>query len=562
MCPVTEALEQLSDSGAEARGAIFTRREVVDFMLDLAGYVPSKPLHATSLLEPSFGDGDFLFPAVERLLAAAENHRVPLTTASLAPCIRAVELHRDTFDSTRSELVKMLQEKGVSRVAASHLAGVWLQQGDYLLTRFDEIFDFVVGNPPYVRQEMIPDALIQAYRELFSTVYDRADLYIPFIQKSLTLLKPKGSLAFICSDRWMKNRYGSKLRGFISKAYSLRFYIDMVNTDAFNTPVIAYPAITVISREKAGTTRIAHRPQITREALGMLHSQLTAPALGDGNVSEVENILHGEEPWLLEATDQLALVRRLESELPLLESTGCQVGIGVATGADKVFIGPYEKLDVEADRKLPLVKTKDIQSGIVDWQGLGVINPFRDDGGLVNLEDYPRLRAFLLAQEELIRRRNVARKNPANWYRTIDRIYPERTGQAMLLIPDIKGTAHIVYEEGRYYPHHNLYYITSEHWDLHALRAVLISGIARLFVGLYSTVMHGGFLRFQAQYLRRIRLPLWQDIGKEMRNRLIEAGASTDIEACNTVVGELYALKPNEKAAIAANIEATVDDAH
>jgi len=318
----------------------------------------------------------------------------------------------------------------------------------------------------------------------------------------------------------------------------------------------------VISGEKTGRTRIAHRPHITHEALGMLRSQLTAPALGNGNVSEVENILHGEEPWLLEATDQLALVRRLESELPLLESAGCQVGIGVATGADKVFIGPYEKLDVEADRKLPLVRTKDIQSGTVDWQGLGVINPFRDDGGLVNLEDYPRLRAFLLAQEELIRRRNVARKNPANWYRTIDRIYPERTGQAMLLIPDIKGTAHIVYEEGRYYPHHNLYYITSEHWDLHALRAVLMSGIARLFVGLYSTVMHGGFLRFQAQYLRRIRLPMWQDVSADMRERLIEAGTSSDVEDCNAVVGELYGLSPSEKAAIRANTEELVGDAH
>jgi hypothetical protein len=59
-----------SQGGVEARGVVFTRREVVDFILDLAGYTPDKPLHEMRLLEPSFGGGDFLLPAVERLLAA------------------------------------------------------------------------------------------------------------------------------------------------------------------------------------------------------------------------------------------------------------------------------------------------------------------------------------------------------------------------------------------------------------------------------------------------------------------------------------------------------------
>lgn len=65
------AVEALaSQGGVEARGAVFTHREVVDFILDLAGYTPDKPLHEKCLLEPSFGGGDFLLPAVERLLAA------------------------------------------------------------------------------------------------------------------------------------------------------------------------------------------------------------------------------------------------------------------------------------------------------------------------------------------------------------------------------------------------------------------------------------------------------------------------------------------------------------
>ncbi|PIX60254.1 MAG: hypothetical protein COZ47_08240 [Lysobacterales bacterium CG_4_10_14_3_um_filter_64_11] len=81
--------------------------------------------------------------------------------------------------------------------------------------------------------------------------------------------------------------------------------------------------------------------------------------------------------------------------------------------------------------------------------------------------------------------------------------------QHKLLIPDIKGEPMVVLDPGRYYPHHNLYYITSDVWDLRALQTVLRSSITVMTVAAYCTRMAGGFLRFQAQYLRRIRLPQW-----------------------------------------------------
>ena len=83
-------------------------------------------------------------------------------------------------------------------------------------------------------------------------------------------------------------------------------------------------------------------------------------------------------PEALDSSDQLAVIRRLEQCFPTLEEAGCKVGIGVATGADSAFIGPFTALDVEADRKIPLVMTKDIENGELKWRGLGVINPFAD----------------------------------------------------------------------------------------------------------------------------------------------------------------------------------------
>jgi hypothetical protein len=280
---------------------------------------------------------------------------------------------------------------------------------------------------------------------------------------------------------------------------------------------------------------------------------MTAPKLGkDPRVTEVTRAAIGSEPWMLEAPDQLSLARRIESDYPTIEQAGCKVGIGVATGADQVFIGPLDDLDVEADRKLPLVMTRDILDGSVKWRGLGVINPFGPDGKLVPLRDYPKLAAYVEQHGSAIKARHVSKKNPLGWYRTIDRIYPELTYVPKLLIPDIKGQAHIVYEPGKLYPHHNLYFVTSAEWDLRALQAVLLSNVTRMFIALYSTKMRGGYLRFQAQYLRRLRVPRWRDVSALLRAELIKAGKSREPGACNEATAALYKLTPKERQALAA----------
>jgi hypothetical protein len=243
----------------------------------------------------------------------------------------------------------------------------------------------------------------------------------------------------------------------------------------------------------------------------------------------------------------------LEKEFPLIEDAGCKIGIGVATGADKVFIAPYATLEVEECRKLPLVRTGDIATGEVNWSGDGVVNPFNDDGSLVDLLDYPRLRAYFEKNGAALKARHVSKRNPTGWFRTIDRIYPALTTTPKLLIPDIKGEAHIVYEAGRYYPHHNLYHITSNEWDLHALRAILLSGIARLFVATYSTKMHGGFLRFQAQYLRKIRLPKWSSVPRQVQAALVEAASAGNVLDCSQQTAKVFRLSEAERSALGGN---------
>lgn len=560
---VDAAIQQLASEGDDAeRGAVYTKRSVVDAILDLAGYVESEDLVALRLLEPSFGGGDFLFPVVDRLLAAYESTGATPTSAAqtLGPCIRAVEIHAATFASTRAELINRLRTWGMRTVDAVSLADRWLLQDDFLLAELEGPFDAVVGNPPYVRQERIPPALMTAYRKRYKTIYDRADLYVPFYERCLDLLGDGGRLGFICANRWIKNKYGGPLRAKVSKAFDLLFYIDMENVDAFQTEVIAYPAITVMQRRTDSSaqvrTRIALQPDPGVDSMARLSAaMLNGGPASDSRVAEVHEVANGRDPWLLDEPSQLLLLRRLEAKFPSLEDSGCKVGIGVATGADKVFIGDLQALPVEADRKLPLVMAPDLVDGRIDWRGRGVVNPFNEDGSLAALEEWPQFAAFLDEHRERIAGRHVAKKNPIRWYRTIDRIYPSLTSRPKLLIPDIKGTATVVYDRGEYYPHHNLYFVVSDTWDLRALQTLLRSSVAVMFVAAYCVRMAGGFLRFQAQYLRRIRAPRWEAVPEAMRADLIAAAEAREQAVVDEPVFRLFGLDDGECAMVSALAE-------
>lgn len=129
-----EAVATMATAGVEERGAVFTRRAVVDFILDLAEYTADRPLYQMRLLEPSMGEGDFLAPVVDRLLEAYQrdvHDGDPL--ADLGECILAVELHRESYDHSRRQVTALLKAKGLSAKHSEGLASRWLKQGDFLL---------------------------------------------------------------------------------------------------------------------------------------------------------------------------------------------------------------------------------------------------------------------------------------------------------------------------------------------------------------------------------------------------------------------------------------------
>lgn len=491
----------------EPLGDVFTRRWVVDWMLDLAGYVPTEPLHDRTLVEPSCGGGAFLVPAVERLLGSCRSQGVTPTAA--ADAIHAIDIHQPSVDASRARVCEVLSSHGVDPDDARHLATRWVTRGDFLLVDDLPSADFVVGNPPYVRLEDVPEDLMNAYRSRWRTMTGRADLYVAFYERGLQLLAQDGKLAFICADRWMRNAYGRALRQMIDEEnLAVDTVIRLHETDCFERDVSAYPAITVIRRGTQGDGVVVEvqknfEPRHV-DQIDLDDSEASADALWT-----TARIPGWFDPamWPEGSPGELRRLAEYEKRFEVLEDVLRQtrVGIGVATGADEVYVTRDASL-VEPERLLPLVMAEHIRDGTMKWTDRYLVNPW-SARGLVDLAQSPKLAEYLASHQGQLRRRHVAQKQRARWYRTIDRVHLWLTNTPKILLADMKSRMTPVVDDGGFYPHHNLYWITSTVWDPYVLAGLLLSDHAELFVRSYCVKMRGGTLRMQAQYLRRIRVP-------------------------------------------------------
>jgi len=545
--PMTLDLVDAASPPAGENGEVFTRRWVVELILDLAGYTADRDLASMVAVEPSCGSGAFLGPMVERLIQSCETHGRSIEDASEA--MRAFDLLEVNAEITRNAVAAQLGESGLSSEAAEKLASQWVSAGDFLLAPHEErSVDFVVGNPPYIRPENVPADRNEAYRQTCRTMRGRSDIFVGFIEMGLRLLRTGGVLGFIVADRWMRNQYGTALRGFIVEQFAVDAVIEMHDVDAFEDEVSAYPAITVIRRSEQAAPIVAsataafgaaQADDLKRWTNSPTQEALDLPSI---RAARLPAWFSGTDSWPSAPPEQLVVIADLERRFGPLEdpATGTRVGIGLATGADDVYLTRDPSL-VERERLLPMVMAKDLAGGRISWAGHYLVNPWNDDG-LVDLDEWPRFRAFLESHGRRVKGRHTASKAPDRWWRTIDRMTPGLLRTPKLLLPEMKASAHPVLDDGQFYPHHNLYYVTSSGWDLEVLGGLLLSDVTNLFIGAYCVKMRGGTYRFQAQYLRRIRVPPPESVRAADRKALASAFDRRDVEAATCVAARVYGI--------------------
>ena len=444
-------------------------------MLDKVGYTSDRDLSHIRILEPSCGEGEFVVEIVRRLFLSACRYQFDASKAFLQN-VRAYDIDEKKIARCRSRI--------------SHLGIPFLENirvADILKTELEDT-DLVVGNPPYIRYENIPKAMLDYCRSTFSTFHYRSDLYVPFFEKTLAALRPGGLHCFICSNRWLKNEYGKKLRLLIATKYQLQEILNLERADAFQEEVLAYPAITVIAASQpCETFCYAECDQVEK----LVHIEISRRVMPKG----------------FDWTRAFTLIPD-SSSFMTIEQQGFKIGIGVATGADAVFISRELPQKVEAELIMPGINARDLRGNRFHWQGEYLLNPYNPDGRLVNLADYPRANAYLELHRERLSARHVAKKSPSRWYKTIDRISPKLLSQPKILLPDMSGNTFVFVDSGAFYPLHNIYYIVgSSSVQLRLLAAFLMSDFVRNQLAAVTNQMNGGFLRWQSQHLRKLRLP-------------------------------------------------------
>lgn len=498
------------------QGDVYTLPCVVSFMLDEVGYDAGIDLSNVTVFEPSCGNGEFVMEIASRLYLSSKKHGFDFER------VFAENIFASDIDNGKIEAcIRRIRER--FSLGGDAFKNFFVE--DFLLSNHAKV-DVVVGNPPYIRYEEIPSGILPAYKSRFHSFYYRADMYVLFYEKSLSMLNPGGKHCFICSNRWLKNVYGKKMRDMISKSFRVEEIVNMESSDAFQEKVLAYPAITLISNNPV------------REDI--LYSE----------VGSLEDLRHREKRILRLPCDDDWTSMFLDDKLSCLstiQDQGFHVGIGVATGNESVFVSENLKGMVEDELLLPCIDASDLRGDRMNWNGRYLLNPF--DGGkkLIDLDSYPKAQKYLNDRYDVLSKRHKARKNPGRWYATIDNIVRGLLSTPKILLPDISGNKRIFVDEGNFYPLHNIYYISNGTVrNLKMLAAILMSSPIREQLDGITNHMNGGYARWQSQYLKKLRIPILADIPESDSAELLRRYEENDLEGIDALVTHI--IEAQEKA--------------
>ncbi len=119
-------------------------------------------------------------------------------------------------------------------------------------------FDVIIGNPPYVGSLELSNTLSEKEKDFFKDKFKSAvgnfDLYVLFLEQSLSLLKDKGNLSFIVPNKFLVNNYGIEIRNILLK-YSILNLVNFSNLPVFKT-VGVYPIVIAVQKQQPKSEHI------------------------------------------------------------------------------------------------------------------------------------------------------------------------------------------------------------------------------------------------------------------------------------------------------------------
>src|SRR5690606_37959945 len=256
-------------------------------------------------------------------------------------------------------------------------------------------FDAIIGNPPYIQLQKMGAASDALQKIGYETFTRTGDIYSLFYELGFNILKEKGILTFITSNKWMRAAYGENLRKFFSEKTNPLILIDFGGTQIFDTATVD-TNILMLSKEN---NQLKTEACIVKEKL---LNNLSDYFRQNANLTEFNN----SESWVVLSPIERQIKEKIERIGTPLKDWDIRINYGIKTGFNDAFIidGAKRKELIEEDPKSaeiirPILRGRDIKRYAYDFADLWLINTHNGvkEKGIkrINIEDYPAVKKHL-----------------------------------------------------------------------------------------------------------------------------------------------------------------------
>ena len=455
------------------------------------------------------------------------------------PLIQQIQEHQTEYLITHTD-----SEKQKLREAIAELKGQlhgWQANEDEFVWRveFPEVFqeggfDIVIGNPPYVRQELI-SPIRHILQQLFSEVYaGTADLYVYFYKRGAELLRTRGVLAYISSNRFLRAAYGRRLREFFSNRMCLHILLDFGSVSVFGASVDTC----IVLVENSDPNGEAFSTATFRDEANILR-------LSDA-FQECSFFMHAHDlspsGWTLTSSNALSLLERLESIGTALEEY-VNEGFyrGIITGCNDAFIiGESIRqrlitMDGRSDELIkPLLRGRNLRrwkanstneyliviasSTNREWSWSDARNV--SEAERIFAETYPAIYNHLNGYRD----RLIARDDQGMFYWELRScVYYAEFEKPKVIYPQTAKSLYGCYDKVGTFGLNNVYFIPTRDLSLLAiLNSRLFDWYARHKFYNLNDPWRGGRLQFFAQYMKKVPIADMTSEQKMALSRLVK----------------------------------------
>jgi hypothetical protein len=360
--------------------------------------------------------------------------------------------------------------------------------------KFPEIFqaggfDVVIGNPPYIRMEKIKE--IKPYlKKNYLTFNGRADIYVYFFEKGLTLLKKGGFLGFISSNKFIKTNYGKNLRKLIINDYVFVKYVNHTYDGIF-LDATTYPSVFVVKKDN---------PDINSKFLV-------------DNKFQLKQSRFNSNPWAFESPEILDLRDKIDKNgIKIKNIPKLNIYYGIKTGYNEAFIINQKIKDqlIKEDPKSeeiikPLINGKDVKRYSINFKDSFVIiskHNFHD-----KLKEYPAILKHLKKYESQLKNRGQVKNGQHHWLEldnTPNDDYLAEFKKDKLIYPEMAQKLFAVFDNNKFYTNKTCFIIRTEIINLKFLSVLLSSKPLNFLFKFLGSPLKGNFYNLSKTFVENL----------------------------------------------------------